>query len=98
MGAVGKGSDYHPFTAPYRHFTAGPRFSPAETLARYLGCSRSMECDAEPKLEEVVTEAGVGVAPDKVRYRGERCVRSDANVIAGAERESGAGAAVAGAS
>src|SRR3989442_2307980 len=48
-----------------------------------------MERDAYTKLEEVVTEAAVGVPPDKVCYRRDRGVRTDANVIAAAERESG---------
>src|SRR5213593_340662 len=49
-----------------------------------------MERDTHPELEEVVAEAAVGMPPDKVRYRRDRCVRTDPNVIAAAERESGA--------
>src|SRR6266571_4202511 len=51
--------------------------------------ARSMERDTHAELEEVVTEAGVGVPPDKVRYRRYRCVRADPNVIAAADCKSG---------
>ena len=54
-----------------------------------------MERDAHTELEEVVTEPAVGVSPDKVRYRRDRRVCTDPNVIAAAERESGARIAAA---
>src|SRR2546423_12139592 len=48
-----------------------------------------MERHTHPELEEVVTEAAIRMPPDKVRYRRDRRVCTDPDVIAAAERESG---------
>src|SRR5205814_1480638 len=47
-----------------------------------------MECDAERELEEVVTKSCLGMAIDPVAGRHNREIGADANIVAGADRES----------